>query len=216
MEATRSFSEPSAGDAIPGECEVIRVHVGELKQLFHSLDPSPFRDRDLDPNAEAFIVRWARNVSRRTRLALLVQIDRPAGLAEEPALLRDSVHEFFGYRATTARQRLSELFHVGRVSLAIGVFFLTVSVLLGGTIEMALANSRGGALLRESLLIGGWVAMWRPLEIFLYDWWPIRGEIRLFDRLATMPVRIAYGDEAGTESWRQDWPAVPANRAVPG
>jgi len=45
---------------------------------------------------------------------------------------------------------------------------------------------------RESLLIGGWVAMWRPLEIFLYDWWPIRAEVRLYDRLAAMPVRVVY------------------------
>ena len=28
--------------------------------------------------------------------------------------------------------------------------------------------------------------MWRPLEIFLYDWWPIRAEGRLFDRLAAI------------------------------
>ena len=47
-----------------------------------------------------------------------------------------------------------------------------------------------GRVLQESLLIGGWVAMWRPLEVFLYDWWPIRAEARLFDRLATMPVRL--------------------------
>ena len=29
------------------------------------------------------------------------------------------------------------------------------------------------------------MAMWRPLEVFLYDWWPIRAEARLFDRLIT-------------------------------
>jgi hypothetical protein len=36
-----------------------------------------------------------------------------------------------------------------------------------------------GGIIRESLLIGGWVAMWRPMEILLYDWWPIRAEARL-------------------------------------
>jgi len=41
-----------------------------------------------------------------------------------------------------------------------------------------------------SLSIAGWVAMWRPMELFLYGWWPIRGEARLYDRLAVMPVRI--------------------------
>ena len=34
--------------------------------------------------------------------------------------------------------------------------------------------------------------MWRPLEVFLYDWWPIRAEGRLLQRLSTMPVRIEY------------------------
>ena len=52
--------------------------------------------------------------------------------------------------------------------------------------------------------------MWRPLEIFLYDWWPIRAEARLFDRLSVMPVRIAYTQDVSSEAWRWDWPAVPA------
>ena len=47
-----------------------------------------------------------------------------------------------------------------------------------------------GSLVRESIVIGAWVALWRPLEIFLYDWWPIRAEARLYDRLSAMPVRI--------------------------
>jgi hypothetical protein len=78
----------------------------------------------------------------------------------------------------------------GRLSLLIGVVFLAVSVLAGEMIENALAGLRLGPILRESLLIGGWVAMWRPLEIFLYDWWPIRAEERLFQRLSAMAVRI--------------------------
>ena len=192
----REAPDRSAGDAIPRECQVIRVHVGELKQLFHALDASPFRERDLNPDAEAFIVGWAREVPRRTPLALLVQIDRPAGLPEEPAILREAIHEFFVHRATSARQRLRELFHVGRISLAIGIVFLTVSVFAGGMVERMLVDHRLGALLRESLLLGGWVAMWRPLEIFLYDWWPIQQDARLYDCLGAMPVNLETGAQA--------------------
>jgi hypothetical protein len=46
------------------------------------------------------------------------------------------------------------------------------------------------------------------LEVFLYDWWPIRNEARLSDRLADMPVRIRYANAAGPEAWKADWPAV--------
>ena len=28
-------------------------------------------------------------------------------------------------------------------------------------------------VVEESLLIFGWVANWRPIEIFLYEWWPV-------------------------------------------
>jgi hypothetical protein len=68
---------------------------------------------------------------------------------------------------------------------------MMLSITIGGVIENLLAGRDLGVLLRESLLIGGWVAMWRPLEIFLYDWWPIRAEARLYDRLGEMPVKLA-------------------------
>ncbi len=64
-------------------------------------------------------------------------------------------------------------------------------------------------MVRESLLIGGWVAMWRPLAVFLYDWWPVRAEIRLLRQLAAMPVRINYRSVGTPRDWRTDWPAVP-------
>lgn len=196
-----------AGDPIPPGSEVIEIRLAELKQLFNSIDPSPFGERDLDPKAEEFIIGWAREAPGDAPLALLVHLDRPAGLANEPAALRDAIRQFFMGRSKAARRRLRQLFRVGRTSLAIGIVFLAVSLVLGGAIENALGGSRLGELLREGLLIGGWVAMWRPIEIFLYDWWPILAEARLFDRLSAMPVRIAYtGSDA--EAWRRDWPAV--------
>ena len=65
-----------------------------------------------------------------------------------------------------------------------------------------------GEVLRESLVIGGWVAMWRPMEIFLYDWWPIRANARLADRLSAMSVRISYRTDANADAWRWDWPVA--------
>ena len=47
-------------------------------------------------------------------------------------------------------------------------------------------------VLRESLIIAGWVAMWGPMQVFLYDWWPIHQEAKFQDRLAAMPVQIRY------------------------
>ncbi len=40
----------------------IELRVDEIAQLFHTLDPFPFRERDLDREAEDFIVSWAREL----------------------------------------------------------------------------------------------------------------------------------------------------------
>ena len=200
----------SAGDPIPSGCKIIEVRVGELKQLFNAIDPSPFHDKDLDPDAEEFIVGWSTELPRDAPLALLVHLDRPAGLPDEAEVLRDAIHESFARRALNSRRRLRDLFRRGRISLLIAIVFLSTCLALGDLIAARMAGGRFGVILREGLLIGGWVAMWRPIEIFLYDWWPIRREAHLFDRLAAMPVRITYAATAASDAWRHDWPATPA------
>jgi len=103
----------SAGDAIPAGCELIEVHVAALKQLFNAIDASPFRERDLDTDADEFIVGWAREAPRGALLALLVSLDRDPGPVDEPAKLRDAIHAFFIHRARITRSRLHQLLASG-------------------------------------------------------------------------------------------------------
>jgi hypothetical protein len=171
----------SAGDALPQQCHVIQIRVAELRQLFNAIDPSPFRQRDLDPRAEQFIVDWASDLPTDSPWALVVHLDRPAGRADEAAALREAIHEFFDQRVAAARRKLRDLFRRGRISLLIALAFLAASIAIGDAIAGYLAESRIGDVIREGFLIGGWVAMWRPLEVFLYDWWPIRADGRLLN-----------------------------------
>ena len=76
------------------------------------------------------------------------------------------------------------------VSLLIGLAFLAATLAASKLAENWLDPGGMLEVVRASLSIAGWVAMWRPMELFLYDWWPIRAEARLFDRLASMPVRL--------------------------
>jgi hypothetical protein len=187
----------------------IEVRVAELKQLFNSIDPSPFRERDLAREAEEFIVEWAREVPRDAPLALLVHLDRPPGRPGEAAELQVAVREYFTHEADVARQRLRHLFRIGRTSLLIGLAFLGTATVCSQLIVRMLPGPGVAELLAEVLIIGGWVAMWRPLEIFLYDWWPIRAEEQLYRRLSAMPVDIAYvGGRTDAEAWQRDWPAA--------
>jgi hypothetical protein len=182
-----------AEDRMAGEKpNLIEVRVLELKQLFNAIDPSPFRDKDLDPAAEKFIVSWSQDLPPRGPLTLLVHLGHAPAEPEQTLILTEAVHANFHRSAEFCRRRLRQLFRVGRMSLLIGIIFLAGSFVLGNALSALLKDVAFGSVLQESLLIGGWVAMWRPLEIFLYDWWPIRAEARLHDRLAVMHVRIEH------------------------
>jgi hypothetical protein len=184
--------EQAQGDIFAPQCAKIEVNVGDLTQLFNAMDPSPFYEKDLDPNAEEFIVEWARELPPDVPLGLLVHVKRLPASGEEAEGLKAAVHENFKRTAHAARSRLRRLIRFGRTSLLIGLVFLTATLLGGEFLAKVIGPNHWAQIARESLLIGGWVAMWRPLETFLYDWWPIRDEARLFDRLSAMPVRIVY------------------------
>jgi hypothetical protein len=96
---------------------------------------------------------------------------------------------YFAYRLHESRRRLRLFFREGRIALLIGLAFLFACIVLR---EFAFALGRGAVaeIAEEGLLIVGWVAMWRPLEIFLYDWRPIRRRCQVFAKLSEIPVIV--------------------------
>ncbi len=170
----------STGDAI-------ELRVEEIAQLFHTLDPFPFRERDLDREAEDFIVGWARELPADQPIQIVVHFPDSAAQMAAAQQVSDAFSRHFSHRMSIIEGDLNELLRVGRRSLSIGVVVLTAclitSHLAGGMIEAPFKR-----LVEESFLILGWVANWRPLEIFLYDWWPIARRRDLYLRLANARV----------------------------
>lgn len=167
----------------------IQVRLRELAQLFNSLDPSPFYERDLDDDAEAFIVGSARELGAQRAYEIVVHLQTPPP-PERGGALESTVRHFFHERTEVKRRELRELLRRGRLSLLIGLTFLAGCLALSEVIARA-GFGPVAQIVRESMIIGGWVAMWRPLEIFLYDWWPVQDELRILAGLARARVRLA-------------------------
>lgn len=169
---------------------VIRLHLTTIAQLFNSLDPSPFVGRDLDVNAESFIMEWAEEHPAQGEFRLEILVNECQNLAAARDRVVQAVHAYFTDREQVARRDFRRLMREGRLSLVIGLAFLVVCLGVSRLIESHTAANGFMMLISESLWIGGWVAMWRPMEIFLYDWWPLLRRIRLLRRLAVMEVRL--------------------------
>jgi len=52
--------------------DLIELRVENIAQLFHTLDPFPFRERDLDREAEEFIVGWAGELATDRTIRIII------------------------------------------------------------------------------------------------------------------------------------------------
>ena len=172
----------------PSVSGLIELRLNNVGQLFNTMDPSPFHERDLDHDAEEFILSWAREHEKDSELRIRVVLRQPED-AEAARLVRESIQHYFGYRARIARRDLAELFREGRTALLIGLLFLASTLVIRDLINPGpgLAD-----FVREGLTICGWVGLWKPIDIHLYRWWPLQAHGLLLTRLSSCPVEVAF------------------------
>ena len=180
----------------PSATSTIMLNLRELPQLFNSMDSSPFVDRDLDADAEEFITSWARELPPGRELELVINLAVPTA-AGNGAGVEDAVRHYFATRAAIKRLEFGQLMRRGRLSLGVGLLFLILCLMLGEFVGKLNLGSAAD-IIKEGFTIGGWVAMWRPLEIGLYDWWPLYEERRRLDCLARIRVRVVMPEAEPT------------------
>lgn len=178
----------SPSPSLPG-VHHIELSLHDINQLFNTMDPSPFHEKDLDHDAEEFIVSWAQEFHRHEPVNLILHLEKLPEGHNAQRLVEDAVHNYFAYRARLNELEFKRLMKQGRLSLLVGLSFLIACFLV---IELFVLKQPNlfPTFFKEGLTIAGWVAMWRPLEIYLYEWWPLRRRGQMFGKLSRMPVEV--------------------------
>ena len=169
----------------------IDLNIRHSRQLFDGRDPAPFNERDLDDDAVGYILGAAQEISGKQPLAIVVSISEEPEPRLAPGVIVEAVRGHFINEREQVERRLREHLRRGQMTLVVGltalVLFLTLAQF---TTSLPVGPLR--EILREGLVITGWVAMWRPLEILLYDWWPLIDERRQIRRILDAPVSVRY------------------------
>jgi len=182
---------PAEGYRREGGVVLVELRLSSLRQLFNSLDPAPFHEQDLDKDAEAYIVDSAREFALAEPMKLVLHL--PRAEASAAGRLETAAHNYFAYRRGVVARELKAKLAEGRNTLAIALVFLALCLALRQTV-LSLDPGPATHVLGEGLLIVGWVAMWRPIEVLLYDWWPIRRRMQRLDKLSRVPVEVRGAD----------------------
>lgn len=165
--------------------EHIQVRVPTVEHIFNPMDPAPLEWRSLNTEVAEWIEEWAEDIDHRQPLTVEFHVADGRLAGYEQAVV-DGLHHHFEYRESQAERQFGRVLRDGRISLVIGLAalaaFTTASRVIGTSDDAAVD------LAHEGLAILGWVSMWKPIDIFLYEWWPIRRERRACHRLAVAEV----------------------------
>lgn len=168
---------------------LIEIRLSTIQQLFNSFDPAPFNEKDLDREAEDYITESVREFPIAAPLKLVLQLPpQEIGKARD-ARVEEAVHHYFDYKAHLERKALRRKLAYGRTAFVIAAAFLVICVVLREVV-LAAGESTAHEIIAEGLLISGWVALWQPVQVFLYDWWPIWQNCRLYEKLASLPIDL--------------------------
>lgn len=191
-----STTTASPGAAAPGT--LLKLRLSGFSQLFSSLDPAPFHERELDSEAASYIFDWACDAPSRQPLALQLVLGADKIDPVEAAAVPSAVHDFFKRRAASRRKEVRMLMRNGRISLLVAVVFIMIASAIAQWLGGVMPDGRYQTLVKESIVVACWVAMWRPAGIFLYDWWPLVEDARLYDRLSEMSVGVTADGTAAS------------------
>jgi hypothetical protein len=170
--------------------KTLSLRIPSLDAVFDNQDPHELSFRRMNDEWLEYVLELMDNHPGRGALDTSLQITQDALAGWSHENLASSIRRELHHYEEFLTRRLRENFRLGRVSLSLGLLVLVFFVALS-----MLANKlpAGGVreVLHEGLLIIGWVALWKPVEILLYDWWPIVADRRKIRRLLAGAITVS-------------------------
>jgi hypothetical protein len=171
-----------------GNSECIEICINRIEQLFNSFDPAPFRERELDHSAERYIISASQKIPTQHPIELHIHLPAEQLSQTQSQQLELAIQHHFQLRADDQADEMDELQRVGRKGLLIGFLIMLLCTLVSITLMNTYPSSGFAGTLEQSLIIFGWVALWRPIEILLYERWPLARSLKRLQRLSQLKI----------------------------
>ncbi len=171
---------------------IIAVNIERLEEFYDTLDPSYLYEKDLNPNLARYLTE--RIVVFPEKTDVKIEFHVPSEFKEKnyAADMTQAFRKHFEF------EYLNSMVHKNkRIKKGLKTFFYAGIIFMSLMTLSILIKSVGRdnvilKLISEGLFIGGWVSLWKPIEILIYDWLPLYEDERKYKRLRDIKVKIKY------------------------
>ena len=157
----------SRAEVKDGVCTIILI-LTKVEQLFDTDVPVPSEFR--------LIVRLPEQALREVEPYMRTSVDL-------------TLKGYFLAREKRIAERLHEHFQDAWKMFGFGFAFMLACTLLRTYLAPEEVHSLMSSF-REGLLVIGWVALWKPVEELLFNWWTLKRELVSWHKLSKMEMKV--------------------------
>lgn len=171
---------------------LIEMNLSSVIQLFNTFDPAPFHEKELDSNAENYIVDAVRDFPGKTPFRIVFYLPDKIFDTKEAMEIPKAIRAHFEYKTLMQRRKFRERYVYGQFTLIVGISFLAIATIASFAIDAYYGIYPAAHLIATILEVTGWVAMWEPVTVFLYQLWPVVKQRKIYEKISRMEIDIRH------------------------
>jgi hypothetical protein len=169
---------------------LIEIKLSSVLHLFNSFDPAPFYTKELDRDASDYIVDVVRDFPQKTQFRIVVYLPASILCTQEAQKIPEAIRNHFKYMVLVQDRKFRERSIYGKFTLVVGLSFLAIAMIASQAVAETFSNFPLVRLIAYALEVAGWVAMWEPVTVHLYQLWPIVKQKKIYEKISQMDIDV--------------------------
>jgi len=175
----------------------VSLHLEDVNELFVAPEANPLKRTGAYQSGVDYIaarVKAGRKKAGKIHVTLYLPLDKiEAGLEQR---VREALLDYCQYKIGESQDKLDFHHLLTRREFRIGLLVFVVSAVVVAAGAYIVSENTQPLVLALTFVVGytfviaGWVAMWIPVEMFLYDWAPYGVDKVIYTRMSAMTIDI--------------------------
>jgi len=174
----------------------ITLNLDQAEYFFVAPDLDPLHQKALYEAGVDTVFTKVRACRRRDAVHLTLLLPPDQATPGLELQLKEALNDYCIFKVNEFQQSLNMQRRLGRRTLWVGLTILAICLVLSALGNVILTNATNnfmialGGFMYNGFMIIGWVSLWTPTSMLLFDWWPDEVSKRTYLKMAEMPVVI--------------------------
>jgi hypothetical protein len=162
----------------------ITLHLNDIRYLFEAPIPDPALGRFSEDSGIDVIINELEPRSLRRPLHTTLALPANQLTPDIEAKTLEAIRHYCTVQLRWVENEQRAVRRLGMQKLQIGLFFLATCLFLSAFwSQVGFLPEFLQTFLVEGFIIVGWVSLWHPVEILLYEWWPHRRDAQHYKHI---------------------------------